>query len=150
VSISVDLGDIGDFNRRMQQAPQIIREEMVKGVNNATSAGTRQAHAYAPVKTGFLRGTIIRQPAAFAGGTVTGSYGTNTTYARIVEEGRGPVVAKPGKYLRFEIGGKVFFRKRVGPAKGKFYMKRSRQWLEPQLSAEFRAVAQRIVNRLGG
>ena len=30
--------------------------------------------------------------------------------------GRGPVVARPGKMLRFVIDGKVFFRKRVGPA----------------------------------
>lgn len=37
-------------------------------------------------------------------------------YARYALEGRGPVVAKRAKALRFVIDGKVMFRKRVGPA----------------------------------
>jgi hypothetical protein len=37
-------------------------------------------------------------------------------YFRWAVGGRGPVVAKPGKMLRFEIDGKVFYRKKVGPA----------------------------------
>jgi hypothetical protein len=40
-----------------------------------------------------------------------------TPYLRYVLNGRGPVVARPGKMLRFVIDGRVFFRKRVGPAK---------------------------------
>jgi hypothetical protein len=37
-------------------------------------------------------------------------------YARYAQHGRGPVRAKPGKALRFMVGGKAVFRKSVGPA----------------------------------
>lgn len=40
-----------------------------------------------------------------------------TEYLKWVVKGRGPVVAKRAKALRFVIGGKVLFRRRVGPAK---------------------------------
>ncbi len=39
-----------------------------------------------------------------------------TDYLTYVLNGRGEVEAKPGKVLRFVIDGRVFFRKRVGPA----------------------------------
>lgn len=37
-------------------------------------------------------------------------------YFQYVIEGRGPVEARKAKALRFEVDGKVIFRKRVGPA----------------------------------
>lgn len=146
--IKIEAPALAEFARSYGNARTIIEEEMTNGVNRAAMAGEAQAKRVAPVKTGHLRRSITHTKASFAGGTATASYGTNVPYARWVEEGRGPVVAK-GKALRFTIGGKVLFRKRVGPAKGKFYMRKSREWLEPQLNTEFRAVIVRILRRLG-
>ena len=39
-----------------------------------------------------------------------------------VERGRGPIEAPPGKMLRFRVGGRVLFRKRVGPARARPFM----------------------------
>ncbi len=148
--IRVEFQHYDQFAERLRQAPEIVREEMGRGVERAAQAGEGQAKRLAPVKTGNLRRSITHTKASFAGGSVSASYGTNVPYARWVEEGRGPVVARNARVLRFTIGGKVFFRKRVGPARGKRFMKGSRDWLEPQLHAEFRAVVQRIINRIGG
>lgn len=43
-------------------------------------------------------------------------------YATWVEHGRGPVHAKGSGFLRFEIGGQIFFRRSVGAAKAKPFM----------------------------
>jgi hypothetical protein len=135
---------------RMQQAPQIVKEEMIRGVNEMAMAGQAQAMKLVGVKTGHLRRSITTTKATFAGGTVTASYGTNVPYARFHEEGRGPIVARPGRVLRFTINGKVLFRKRVGPAKGRRFFKGSLDWLRPQVARHARVMKQRIVNRLGG
>ena len=43
-------------------------------------------------------------------------------HAGFVEHGRGPVEASSGKVLRFVVNGRVFFRKRVGPARARPFM----------------------------
>lgn len=50
-----------------------------------------------------------------------------TFYARWVENGRGPVYARPGGVLAFvpKGGTRVIFRKRVGPAKGIRFLRRA-------------------------
>lgn len=59
-------------------------------------------------------------------------------YAGAVEFGRGPVVARPGKMLRFEIGGQVLFRKRVGPAKAQRVLERGIQQAMPVIDSQAR------------
>lgn len=44
-------------------------------------------------------------------------------WSSIVEGGRGPVYAKDGEFLRFQVGGRVVFTKRVGPARPRPFMK---------------------------
>lgn len=68
-----------------------------------------------------LERSIVKRPFQTAGqfGVRVGS---PVPYALIHHEGRGPVVAAPGKTLRFKAGGQVLFRKRVGPAKPNRYL----------------------------
>ena len=150
MSIQIETPDLSALTARYAQAQSIIREELTGGVTAAAQAGEAQAKRLVGVKTGNLRRSIIATPGRYAGGTVSASYGTNVPYARYHEEGRGAIDAGPGRVLRFEIGGKVLFRRRVGPAKGRFYMKKSRDWLEPQVAAEMRKRVQNIIRRLGG
>jgi hypothetical protein len=85
---------------------------------------------------------------------VTAAFGSNAPYARVVEAGSAPhvITAKRAKALRFTIGKKVLFRRRVNHpgTTGKWVFKRTRAWLEPQVQSEFRAVVQRIINRIEG
>jgi phage gpG-like protein len=70
------------------------------------------------VRSGTLRRSITARVTE-TGGTIRGTVGTNLAYARIHEFG-GPInhpgsVAREGGMLRFEIGGRVLFRKRTLP-----------------------------------
>ncbi len=51
-------------------------------------------------------------------------------YGGWVEYGRGPVHARPGGFLRFVINGAVFFRKSVGPAAARPFMRPARERAE--------------------
>lgn len=62
------------------------------------------------------------------------------SYAKWAIEGRGAVVAKPGKFLRFVIDGKVFYRKRVGPAPP-----RPVYFMTPEADAKADMVAARVL-----
>lgn len=69
-------------------------------------------------------------------------------YAWTLEYGRGPVFAKLAKALRFEIGGRVLFRKSVGPAAAQYPMERGARDAEPVIVRRFSAACERIVARL--
>lgn len=103
-----------------------------------------------PVVTGELRRSIHV--------TKKGDYyivGTNKVYARRVHDGSGQIVIKPKsrKALKFQSGGKTYYRKKVvqPPRKGKpFFRDAIRQFTDnadrelaaiaPELSKEFRKV----------
>lgn len=54
-------------------------------------------------------------------------------YPTVAEYGRGPVTAKNRKYLRFYIGGEVFFRKSVAGFGGHHFVEDSREELESRI-----------------
>ncbi len=142
-----------DFSRLVRMggdAPRIVREELTTGMKRSVLAVEGDAKRTVPVLTGNLRRSLLGTVQAFGGG-VRGIVGTNVPYARIVEEGRGAIVAGPGRVLRFVINGEVFYRKRVGPAK-------ARPYLRPALTKNRAAIvrelgpntARRVIARLGG
>lgn len=150
MDLNFDASEIFSFASRTEGAITVIGEEMTAGVDRVTLQGSAFAKEKVGVKTGHLRRSIAHTPASFGGGAATGAYGTNVPYAPIHEYGRGPVVAGPGKMLRFEINGQVLFRKRVRGAKGRFYMRDSAARVRPVLAREMSAVLSRIVARMGG
>lgn len=147
MGLEFSFDDAHEFAAVLATAPSIVEREMVNAANRVALQGEAWAKAAAPVKAGHLRRSIAATPAVYAGGVVTATFGTATPYARHVEDGRGPVVAKK-KALRFSIGGKVLFRKRVGPAAAKPFIRPTRERLAPLVPREFEAALQRVVARI--
>jgi hypothetical protein len=148
MSFSIDFSDGERFAASMAKAEPILREELLQATDRLTLQGEGFAKGLAPVRTGQLRRSIAAKPAVWAGGA-TGSYGTTTPYARYVEEGRGPVVAR-GKALRFTIGGQTLYRKSVGPAAARPFIRPSVDRLRPLVPREYGAALDRVVARIGG
>ena len=115
-----------------------------EGLDEAASLIAAEAWRHAPEKTGTL-GKSMR--IARRGRYVREIYPT-ATYASFVENGRGPVFAKPGKVLRFEINGVIFFRKSVGPAAPRPYMAPARDWAEANAPKIVQAHVDRLLARL--
>ena len=136
MSFALDASDFDRFGNRMAGAERVVGNVLTRGIDRLTLATEGFAKEEVGVKTGHLRRSIAHRPAVFAGGVATGSVGTNVPYARIHEEGRRAIVAGPGRVLRFTIGSKVLYRKRVGPAAGRWYMRKARARVAPMMRAE--------------
>src|SRR5262245_59853803 len=120
------------FERRMSGARRVDGEELTRAVDRCTFLGEAGSKQAAPVKTGHLRRSITASRSTFAGGVARGQWGTNVPYAKHVEFGRGPVVARSGKVLRFAIGGRVLYRPRVGPARARPFLRNTFARLRPR------------------
>jgi HK97 gp10 family phage protein len=147
MDITVDTSQIKAFAGDLKAAQPLVTQEMTSAMQRATLAVESDAKARVAVKTGNLRRSITSTARASAGG-VEGRIGTNTPYARYVEEGRGPIDAGEGRVLRFEIGGEVLFRRRVGPAAARPYLRPAFDAQRGRIRTEFAQVPKRVIARL--
>src|SRR4051812_37905853 len=76
-----------ELTAKMRSAPQIVKAEMIKGIDRLTFFGQATSMKEARVRTGTMRRSITQQKATFAGGEATGSWGTNIPYAKYQEYG---------------------------------------------------------------
>lgn len=142
-----DVSSITAGATRLRGADRVIRDETTQAMNRSVLGLLGGVMGEAPVKTGHLRRGHTSKVES-AGGTIRGTVGTNVPYARIVHDGRGPVVAR-GRALSFVIGGRRLFRKRVGPAKANPYFARAWTKALPKINREFDQIWPRVKTRLG-
>lgn len=146
--------NIPPFAAKLRGAEGIVRQELATGVNRTGLQGVARAQSLAAVKTGHMRRSITLKPAAAAGSAITARYGPNAwnkgfPYPVAVEHGRRGFSARRGRYLRFEINGRVIFARSVGPARAQPFMRPSAQHVRTVLPREMRAAVARIRARLG-
>lgn len=148
--------DAHRFAAMLAKAPAVVEREMVAATDRLTLMGEREAKTKAPVRSGHLRRAITAKPATFGGGQVRGLWGVSVKSERgfpyhiAVERGRRGFSASPGKVLRFEIGGRVIYTKRVRAAKGHWYMRGSMEAVRPRVLPEYRGALSRIVASIRG
>jgi hypothetical protein len=131
----------------MQQAPEAMRRELLAATNQLAAEGSSTAISLAPRDTGFLAGNRRPDPARFVGDMVIAGYTSHAAYSRYVEEGRGPIVPRRARALRFEIGGRVIFAKRVRPARALPYMGPSMERVRSAMVRVYGEAVRRAVRR---
>lgn len=147
--------NLDPFLARMAGQRGALQNALVDGVNRTTLKGEQLAkqniRANGSVVTGHMLRSTTAEPASAGGGGVTGKYGTKArsrtgfNYPLAVENGRGPVVAR-GRALRFQPkGGPVLFRKRVGPAPAKPFLKPTIPPVRAHFRTEMRAAIRRFL-----
>lgn len=149
-AFTIDTDAVELLQRALAGAEPVIRQEMVAGMQRVALTVEGTWKRLAPVRTGHYRRSVTQNVVAL-GASIVARIGTNVPYAIYVEEGRGPIVARPGRWLRFTIGTEVFYRKRVGPAKGQHVAKRAIAVNRAAIVREFETnMPQRIVRRVLG
>jgi hypothetical protein len=140
--------------RRYDAAPQIVREELEAGVGRATEEVQRQIRVRTPVRTGHLRDSLhvgLRRtgPDEIEGRVILSPH---VSYFESVNYGHRAytVEAKRAKALRFTVGGKVYFRRRVRiPAtQGVHMVEEGVQAAEPTVRRIFSARLGNVTKRL--
>ena len=151
MSITVDVSELTALASRFAGAGPIIQRHLVKGVGDAGKRVEGTGKGHAPVVTGHYRRNITSKATAIGGGAEA-IVQAGAPYSERVEKGRGPVVAGPGKVLPIRVrGGGVIFRKRAGPAKGQWVMRRALDANRNQIVQILRRAGEDAANEvLGG
>lgn len=127
-----------------QGIQQKHRQSILERAGYATIKGIE---AETPVRTGDLRrGNVLTVQSL-------GDYArihNIQPYASLVEYGRGPIEAAPGKVLRFEIGGQVLYRKRVKGTKPNPFYRRGAERSSAGREQAMREVGGQILAEIGG
>lgn len=144
VQVSIDTSRIRALARRYQDADRVVMNELTTATARSANHARDAANRLIRSKTGQLASSAEVRTMVFAR-RVEGIVRWTARHARWVAYGRGPVVAKRAKALRFEIDGVILFRKRVGPAPAQHFHTRGLSQAMPAIEAEFRAAAARIV-----
>ena len=84
-----------------------------------------------------------------SGNRVTYTITNKAPQLTYVLRGRGPVVAKRARALRFVIDGRVFFRRRVGPAAANNFPPKARAAMQGEINAAPAQMARAIIQRYG-
>lgn len=150
--LSVSIVDRGNppLSKALEIAPAKATEALKRAVNKASLTIEREAKARAPRRTGTLARSIHTELATSSIHAVTGKVGTNLSYAVHQEYGVRPFGVRRAKALRFNVGGKVVFAKRVRGFKGRFYFKGAIEAARPKITQFFEEAVSEVVGLLRG
>ena len=146
-AVTVDLSELEGWTQAMAAKPALLKREIAGTMTSAAMLSAATAVDAAPRDIGILAAGIVAMPARWIGDGVTSAFVSTAPYSRIVEEGRGPIVAKKGKFLRFysKKHGKVIYRRFVGPAAPRPFMARGRDWARRNLRAMLQAKVRKVL-----
>jgi hypothetical protein len=152
IAYAVDTSEIMHFAEQFANGPKIVQEEMLSAMGVAVTDLYGDVKDVTPrCRTGNLQASLQKQIQQ-GGSSITGIVETLSSvapYNKYVLNGRGPVVAGPGKMLRLVLcDGTVLFRKRVGPAKANDFLGKGFAKASPGISKRFDQAADKIVFRL--
>lgn len=123
---------------------QTHRRSILERAGYATIKGIE---AETPVRTGDLkRGNVLAVQSL-------GDYArihNLMDYATLVEYGRGPITAAPGKVLRFEVPGQILYRKRVKGTRPNPFYRRGAERSGAERARVMREVGGQILAAIGG
>lgn len=130
--------DRAQLNRTLTNASRRELREASRQVVN-------RAKVLAPVRTGRLRSSIRAEPPRIFSLRGSVKVGSDLEYAAAVNDGSRPHVirARPGKVLRFQVGGQVVFARVVNHpgTKGTHFLDRALREVAAQRGYSFRSNA---------
>lgn len=143
ITITIHAEDADRIVVALMLAPQLLRTELLATEEGLLGEGIGLTQEAAPVDEGVLRASIgVLDVAHWTGGGVSGAYGTSLLYAAQRNFG-GPIYAKPGGWLVFEIDGELIFAKKVVQT-GSHYMEKGAEQLEPKVAEAFGLALDRV------
>ncbi len=151
-SVTIDVGSFLRFAENMGASGTKVRAALVVGGNAVAQQGAQIAQSIlssnGSVVTGDLRSDITAKPTSSSGDNIIIQYGPSMKQpANWVEHGRGPVSARAGGRLKFQIKGRgpVIYAKSVGPARPRPFMQPSVKRLMPIATKTLGEAAMRAV-----
>lgn len=152
-SFEIDVTNDEELCLKLQKAPKQIRTQTVMLVGQDFKNKVEKEFRKDKAKTSIPETTNAYQidnSQASNGKVIV--YSDRGKYMKWAEEGRGPIHAKPGKVLAFELRkncslgekGDIIYRKSVGPWKGRQDIPTAINQVEPRIQGLFQKACQRV------
>lgn len=134
ISLTVDADDAV---QKLGNAPERLQRAIMRALPQIGRAGETIMSKYLVTRLkapqGALRGSIRSE--LDGASVVVGPHAESATgfpYPNVVDQGRGEILPKKGKYLSWVAGGRRVFAKRVGPWPGYHYIDHTAGELAPE------------------
>lgn len=135
--------------RRLEQAPRLIARENERMLSEVAAEAKAEIDRHTPVSSGrLLAGTQV-----ISSGTGVSRMArivNRVPYGKYVEAGHGWIVPVRARALRFTVGGKTVFAKRVRPVEGKLMFAHGRARAKTYASTAARRALGRLKVALRG
>lgn len=145
-SFTVDTSQLRELALKYQDngpALKMLQKEMSQGFLDAGNAVKDEGNALIKNKSGALAQSA-KVDVSVAGRFIYAVIRWTAKHADWVNNGRGPIVAKNAKALRFEIDGEIIFRKSVGPAPAQHFAERGLENAKGKIEGAMIAAAGRF------
>ena len=146
VELTYDIDGADRVLAALEVAPAVLEAAKTEAMTKSVFVLEAAVKARTPRVTGRLFSSI--HGAVQIGPALQGRVATSVHYAPWVEGGRGPVFAKPGKRLRFRIGGQTLFRRAVGPALGRYMFREGLAASKPAIFQIFRDAMRKVADAI--
>lgn len=163
--LEVTFMGLDEARERWRKAPEIVKDEMIKGVDRVVAIGFTVSKSIVPVGVSRnLSRSLIQLPARVTADGVQGAWRAGPpsagAYADVMERGRRPGAPMPpqGVLLGWMAAKGIpadrefVIRRAIGRKGivGKHYMEKGRIEVQQRIRGEFTNVRDRIVARMGG
>lgn len=149
-SFQIDTTEINRLAAKYgREAQRVFQNEMTTGFIEAGNIAKDEANALIHHKSHALEASATAKTTVSAK-VVQSVVRWTAKHAGWVNDGRGPVFARPGHMLRFVIDGEVFFRRSVGPAKAQHFAERGLENARPKIQGRLAAAAGRFADWANG
>jgi hypothetical protein len=150
LNVHLEVKGLASLMERLAAAPEVMRMESGRAMLESLPVVEADVAIRTPIVSGRLITSLQTGFSAY-GMSAQGTVSTAVPYAPFVEEGRGPVEARPGHMLRFRgRGGALVFRKRVGPAAGRHMFREGLDAALPWVRELFARAAERVAASIAG
>jgi hypothetical protein len=150
LNIRFEVNGLASLMERLAAVPEVMRMESDRAMLESLPVVEADVAIRTPIVSGRLITSLQTGFAAY-GMSSQGTVSTDVPYAPFVEDGRGPVEARPGHMLRFRgRGGSFIFRKRVGAAAGRHMFREGLDAALPRVKELFLRAAERAAASIAG
>ena len=143
--VDVDAPSLTPQILRLDAAPALMEVRAQEALERATSLVSDNVRDRTPVDTGRLRQSVHSVVVP-----LEGRVRTTVFYAPMVEAGRGPVVARRARALRFPVVSGYIFRRSVGSAKGAYMFREGLRASISGIRDAFMDVARAVARAIAG
>lgn len=154
-AFTLDASEIAAFGTKALAAAARAPQEYGQAGREAGLAVQRYGQAFIPVDTGAAKAQTTMESVTVTASSVTVIVSSRATsasgfpYPIVLETGRGPIEAKPGRVLVFPgKDGKTVFTKRVKAYAGNQFMSRALETAKPFIEARVDKATQRLMDWL--